>query len=107
MFKWRLYYEDGTTFSDTDGEPHESPAWGCVGLAQPDLKGSDQIMINSDYLMWRSDLNIWTQCGRDGIDDHLAHFVHSIQCIRKTRWIPTLDFRVIWKRVRHDCGIKE
>ena len=103
--KWRLYYEDGSTFSDTDGPPHESPPWGVVALAQPALE-REPIMVNSDYYLWRPDRNLWHQCGHDGLDDHLCHEGHLIQCIRKTRWIPTLEFREIWQRVRIDCGLK-
>ena len=107
MFRWRLYYEDGSTFSDTDGEPWESPAWGCVALAQSALDGSDKIMVNADYCFWRVDLQRWTQCGTDGLDDHICHEAHLIGCVRKTRWVPTLDFREVWKRARRDCGLKE
>lgn len=107
MFVWRLYYEDGTTFSDTDGEPYESPVWGCVALAQPHLDGSDKIMVNADYYLWRPDRGEWYQCGVDGLDDHMAHFGHLIQCVRKTRWIPSITFNDVWATARRDCGLKE
>jgi len=104
MFRWRLYYEYGSVFGDSDGAPHESPPWGCVALAQPGI--DPPIMVNADYYLWRLDLNQWTQCGTDGLDDHMCHEGHLIQCVRKTRWIPTLDFREIWRQARMDCGLK-
>jgi hypothetical protein len=107
-FLWRLYYEDGSTFSDTDGEPWESPPWGSVCCAQPNEEDpSDRVMVNADVLLWRTDLGVWMQCGHDGLEDHLAHYAHVIGCVRKTRWIRTRDFREIWKRARRDCGLKE
>jgi len=104
--QWCIYYEDGSTFSDEDGAPHESPVWGCVALAQPALDSSDKIMVNADYYLWRPDRNLWYQCGVDGLDDHICHFGHLIECVRKTRYIPTIDFREIWKQARIDCGLK-
>ena len=104
-FIWRIYYENGSTFSDTDGEPWESPAWGVVALAQPDA--DPPIMVNADWMMWRTDRECWEQCGSDGFDDHAVHHGHVVRCWRKTRWIPTPDFREIWKVARRDCGLKE
>lgn len=97
---WRLYYEDGSTFSDSDGAPHESPAWGVVALKQPGYE--PEILVNADWLMYRTDLGRWEQCGSDGFDDHACHYGHLIGCWRKTRWIPLPDFKRIWARVRAD-----
>ena len=101
MFKWRLYYEDGSTFDDLDGAPHESPPWGAVVLGQPSV--DPVVMVNSDYLMYREDLGQWTECGPDGLLDHIVHYGHVISCVRPTRWIPTKRFKDIWKRVRDEC----
>jgi len=103
--KWRLYYEDGSTFSDLDGAPHDSPPWGVVALAQPDI--DPPITVNADYYLWRPDLNQWLECGTDGLDDHVCHFGHLIQCVRKTRWITTIDFKRIWAQARTDLGLPQ
>ena len=83
---WRLYYDDGSTFEDTDGEPWQSPPWGVVLCIQPDRKGNERLMMNGDVLMYRTDLGHWTQCGDGGFEDHAVHFGHVISCFRKTRW---------------------
>jgi hypothetical protein len=89
MFKWRLYYADGSTFSDTDGAPHDSPPWGVVVVSQPGATDNvDRVLMNGDRFMYRTDLDRWHEVGRDGLDDHLSHFGHLVGCYRVGRWIP-------------------
>jgi hypothetical protein len=96
--RWCIYYEDGSTYSDTDGPPHESPPWGAVVLWQADVH--PPVMVNADYLMFRTDLDHWTECGPDGLLDHITHYAHVISCVRPTRWIPTKNFNELWERAR-------
>jgi hypothetical protein len=102
---WRLYYEDGSTFDDADGRPHDSPPWGVVALAQP---GSQPpVFVNADYYLYRDDLGEWTECGDViGLVDHLTHRADKISAVRAGRWIPTKPFKDIWARARADCGVK-
>lgn len=100
--KWTLYYEDGSTFSDIDGAPHESPPWGVVAVAQPDIEPA--VMVNSDWLMYRTDQAAWAECGSDGFHDHATHYGHLIGCWRQTRWIRREDFKAIWARAREDVA---
>lgn len=38
MAKWRIYYEDGSTFSDENGTLKEAPAFGVMAvICDPDL----------------------------------------------------------------------
>lgn len=110
MFRWRLYYEDGTTFSDADGQPHESPPWGVVAIGQPGAveRGGQPYMVgNGDWYLYRADLGYWHEVGDRGFDDHMAHFAHLIACVRKGRWMPREDeFKQLIKRVREEAGFR-
>jgi hypothetical protein len=50
--KWKIYYADGTTFSDHDGSLKDAPAFGvlCV-VCDPDLWGCGDLMGLVQYLM--------------------------------------------------------
>lgn len=49
--EWKIFYEDGSTFSNLDGFPEEAPAFGVVGIAcQPDLWGCGDFVGLIDYL---------------------------------------------------------
>lgn len=102
--RWCIYYEDGSTYSDTDGPPHESPPWGAVVLSQPNAPiGSKELLGNGDYYLYRGDLELWHEVGTDGLPDHLAHFGHLITCIRPGRWMPNReDWLKIVGRMRSD-----
>ena len=105
-FKWRLYYDDGSTFSDTEGAPHESPMWGIVGVSQPWVSGiaDPATLANGDWLLFRDDEGFWHEVGDKGLDDHIVHFGHLISCARKTRWMPRRDkFLAIVARMREEA----
>jgi hypothetical protein len=49
--KWKIYYDDGTTFSDLDGTPDLAPAFGVQAVVcSPDLWGCGDIVGLIDYL---------------------------------------------------------
>lgn len=104
---WRLYYDNWTTFSSEEGETYESPVWGAVGAIQPPQRGRTATAIvgkNGDYLLFRTDLGVWHLVGASGLDDHLCHFGHLIECVRKTRWMPIdSEFSRIWEKMRADA----
>ena len=107
MFKWRLYYDDGSTFSDADGAPHESPPWGVVVIGQPHAERHDRVLMNGDtsLYLYRSDLGRWCEIGQGGILDHLAHFGHLISCIRPGRHIPEREaFKALVARAQEDVA---
>jgi hypothetical protein len=108
-FTWRLYYDDHTTFDSNQGEPHESPPWGVIGVTQPtvgSLTARDIVGKNGDYLLYRTDLKVWHLVGASGLIDHLAHFGHLITCIRPTRWMPLdSEFAEVWEKMRREVDV--
>lgn len=102
-YKWKLFYVDGSSFSDLDGEPHESFSDEVLFLVQPNSE--PPIMLNADWLMWRVDYGEWTECGASGIDDHLRLYGHLIGCFRKTLWIRTENYKRIWRQAQDELGM--
>jgi len=108
MFKWRIYYEDGSTFSNADGEPEDSPAWGSVIV-----RDKDKLLMgrNADYFLYDKKLKCWHQAGERedegsvsvALIDHLAHNVHNISCVRPARWVASDEaFKKICARALGD-----
>jgi len=116
-FRWRIYYEDGSTFSNTDGAPHESPPWGVVVIAQRHTKPKqDEVLYgaNADYFLYRKDMKCWHQAGEIesegavsvGLIDQLAHFGHLIMCVRPARWTAdNANFKALYARAVEDVGV--
>ena len=115
MFKWRIYYDDGTTFDSNDGKPQDSPPWGAVVVAQPNAKGHARVLVgrNADYFLYNSKRRRWHQVGEIesegavsiGLVDHLAHFAHELTCVRPARWMADDEaFKTIYAQAREDVG---
>jgi len=106
MFRWRLYYEDGSTFDDRDGAPTSSPEWGVVAVVQPGTDGRDVLAGTGDVYVYRTDLDLWHEVGASGLLDHLAHYARWIGCVRPGRWMPRDDeFFALIDRARNEAGI--
>ena len=103
-FKWRLYYADGSTFSDTDGVLYKSPPLLVVAASQPGIAHGEHELINGDYFLHRIDLDRWHEAGERGLDTHLALFGHLIDCIRPGFWMPDRgEFLKIVDRLREEA----
>lgn len=66
MIKWRVYYEDGSTFDNTQGEPEDAPPFKviCIRLRHRDVPGGRGVLKSDplrevDYYWWRKDHQMW------------------------------------------------
>jgi hypothetical protein len=85
---WTLYYENGTKFTNLEGDPQDSPPFGVVFVTQPGLNSRDLIW-GVNYLIFRRDLGYWTGHDQIGLFDQLAHFAHLIDSVRPGREMDT------------------
>lgn len=57
MTEWRIYFDDGSTFSDEDGSPFEAPTTkGVVCIAD---RKQNATMHAHGWYYWHSDLGVW------------------------------------------------
>jgi len=66
---WRIYYADGTVFTDMDGTPFDAPARGVVVITQGDKQNIFRTCQGDYYIhqMWG-----WESCDLNGLWDYLA-----------------------------------
>jgi len=72
MPKWRIYYDDGSTFSDDDGAPHEAPPFGFICAVGYDETGARYIMHGWDHYCWDHAAQQWWGMDQHGLIDRLA-----------------------------------
>lgn len=93
--RWRLYYADGSTFDNLDGEPWESPPWGVVGVVQThsmwNAERLGQYPPQEQIYIYREDCGRWSFHGPSGRDDQFVHFAHVISAYRIGRYVPSAD----------------
>lgn len=100
--RWRIYYGDGSTWSDRDGPPEQSPALDVQVIVQMDptrvlLHGGSSNPFNGYF--WFED-GLWTIGDLFGLWDYLARPGWKI--VRFGRSIDTAQFHETVKRVVAD-----
>lgn len=75
MPKWRIFYDDETTFSSDDGAPIDAPTEGFVCALGYDEAGARYIMHGWDFYSWDEVTSQWWGCDRYGLHDRLRRNV--------------------------------
>ncbi len=103
---WRIYYDDDTTFDDTDGEPWESPKFGVQGVVQrlsevPKGRSHVQRLTGADWYVYRYDLGQWFKVDEFGVWDQAIHYSLS-SVFRPGRAIGAMAWDAVFKRMMDD-----
>lgn len=71
MASWRIYYDDGSAFDSTQGEPHEAPPEGFICAIGYDERGQRYIMHGWDFYQWDQEGAQWWGMDVFGLHDRL------------------------------------
>jgi hypothetical protein len=90
--RWKIYYEDGTTFSDRDGKPKEAPGWGVQTIVQPHVESGRYLLPPYDYYLYRD--GRWIGVDVAGLTDHLLKLkvLRLNKATRRKEW----RWRGVW-----------
>ena len=53
--KWKIFYDDFSTYSNLDGPPEDAKAWGVQVIALLDYKIGRTIQFKKDYYIWKNE----------------------------------------------------
>jgi hypothetical protein len=70
---WRIFYADGSTFSEEDGPPEDAPPVGVQIIVQPHPVTGAHVLEGADYYIRHG--GEWVGCDLPGLLDHLARTV--------------------------------
>lgn len=68
---WKIYYHDGSTFSDQDGEPSAAPADGIQVIVQADGVVGRSVIDGKDFYVF--DGERWVGMDEDGMKTHFRN----------------------------------
>jgi hypothetical protein len=71
VLKWRVFYEDGSTFDSSQGSPDDAPPEGFVCSLGYDKSGQRYIMHGFDFYMWDVEGDQWWGSCIHGLMDRL------------------------------------
>lgn len=92
---WRIYYSDGSTYSSTEGSPHESPSEGFICAVGYDETDTRYIMHGWDFYCYDKESQQWWGCDRLGLHDRLRRNVMYAykegRTVTKTKYQELMD----------------
>jgi hypothetical protein len=98
---WRIYYDDGATFDDTQGDPDAAPAFGIVCIVQPDADVGRMVLQGWDWYYWEPDDGLWWGSDVYGVLDRLLHRL-PVVALGQGRLVASPTFRTILQRAIED-----
>jgi hypothetical protein len=99
---WRIYYADGSTYSNLDGAPEDAPGDGCLAIAQMDKTVGYRIEHNDGFYWWEKEC--WF-CG----DEYGLMQYQTDPGWKKVilgRAVLHDEWLAMWKRIKADFGPK-
>lgn len=97
---WKIFYDDGSTFSSEDGAPEDAPALGFICAVGYDETGSRYIMHGWDHYFYDKASKQWWGCDLQGLFDHLIR--NRIYAYKMGRTVTKSDWNDIMVRANRD-----
>lgn len=72
MIHWKIYYADGSTFSNLDGSWEDAPAWGILGIVIKSKETGWSIVSGGDFYVMTEDGEI-INIDRLGFADYIVN----------------------------------
>ena len=106
MLEWKIFYSDGSEFSNQDGDPSQAPGDGVIAIAQRDMEADPFIHQGSDFYLFDLDLfEGWGGVDQFGLAQYLSEPGYKI--IKMGRLIGTEKWKRLLAKVRSDPGLGE
>lgn len=96
--KWKIWYDDGTTFSSADGTPSQAPLDGIVGIVEWHDDKAQRPYWGSDFYHWTGDG--WRAGNQADLERWLRGFCKEV---KYGRWIPQTLWDKIISVIKHDA----
>lgn len=100
--KWRIYYDNGTTFDSSQGMPEDAPAFGVQCIVFPDKDHGRTILQRFDWYYWKRDENEWWAGDLFGVLDLFMHQPKNVTALKAGRNVSNTTFQDILHKAVHD-----
>ena len=100
MGRWKIYYDDGSTFSSDQGSPEQAPSLGFICAVGYDEEGNRYIMHGYDHYSYDLESEQWFGSDIAGLLDRLLH--NKVFAYKMGRTLTKSAFREIMSRAHND-----
>jgi len=99
--KWKIYYGDGSTYSNEDGEPELAPKRNVLAVAQCNEVTGHSVEHTTAYYCWFDPY--WRGCDQFGLWDYLAE--PGTKVVMFGRWVSNKDYTELLTRALQDPDV--
>jgi hypothetical protein len=99
LIQWVIWYADGSSFSNLDGEPHEAPRWGALCIAAYSGEHGRMIWHGTDYYGW---IGEWVSFDAAGLLDYLGNHPGPTKIVLIGRHVPPDVFHKVYSLAERD-----
>lgn len=101
--KWRIYYDDGSTFDNTQGKPEQAPPFGVLCIVAFNKDNGRSIFHKWDFYYYNTTVENWFGCDMFGLLDQLCHDnTNALKAVKQGRTVSNKQFRKILAKAVHD-----
>jgi hypothetical protein len=93
--RWRLYYDDGSTYDNGCGLPEDAPKYGALVVGQVSRTDGWRTHRGGDFFVYRSDLDQWLPADIHGLVDHCLFFCRQVRAVVKGRYVTDERYNAI------------
>jgi hypothetical protein len=97
---WKIWYDDGGTYTDRDGPPESAPGRGVQVIATIDESVGWRLVRSADYYIFSPQIGGWEGVDSFGLWDYLADPGHKV--VKFGRTIGNREYEDILDRATHD-----
>ena len=104
--KWRIYYSDGSTYSDEDGTPADAPGSGVICAACYDEDNRRKLAVSADYYVYEAGMSPggrWLGVDLFGLWDYLAR--PGWKTVKFGRMVGDSQFRQVMLAATNDLPL--
>lgn len=100
MVRWRIFYADGSTYSNLDGSPWDASGYGVLGILRFDADNGRYILTQFDYYYYEPKLDDWFGTKEGGM---WAYLGRPGPCrVLQGQWVDDLTYDNCVKRMLVD-----
>jgi hypothetical protein len=101
--KWRIFYNDGSSFSNTDGNPEDAPGGAVLAVVQEDKSVGVLVHQLNDYYVFNEHFGGW--CGLDHIGFTQYVMRPGLKIIKLAESMSTNRYKRMIANIRKDPNL--